>query len=728
MVRKSLVGVIILTVWSLVPSPASGSGPFSERAIFSDVTHPDLPLENFIQGQLGVLQPTYTGPALYVAYRHLSGMGLSAQEQDAVLAVWKQWLGLEQSFSGMESVPEWLAARNQVPDAPLVAGIEIYRSVWTLYYTYLNCPDDAFRTATRTLDKRIEQFGADSPAVKSWLQAQDQVFANCPGGRTIPAAAPPTLHPLTHADRMYQIAAALFYAGDFDAAARAFTDIATDAASPWRTLAPYLVVRTLVRKATVDAGPGQTDWDTLAQAEAQLGRVLSDSALTEVHPAARRLLNYVRSMRDPATRRHEVSQALVRQDTGATLQQDLWDYLVLSNRLADQPGNATAKSPHQNALTDWLSVFRGHGGAVTSAWQKWHDSGSLAWLVAAFAHLQPDDLHLTDLLEEAAAVPPHSPAFLTLAFHRVRLLVEAEKKDEARALLETLLSSDTPILPPSSRNVLLAQRMQLARDLNDFLIYAPRALIGVTVDLPEYREMPVVLNEDEALRDSTSPRRLFDSDATRVLNGLPLDMLKRAAMSEVLPPALRREVTLTTWVRAALLEKEEVGKALVPVLSRLIPELTADLRAYRQAKTWDARQFAAILLILRRPGARPFLTDGLGRRTPMNKVDGYRDNWWSCPSFSVRTDTVTFLDDTNKALARQEVGQIPPVDTAFRAVLAWAGKHPTDPRIPEALSRAVKSARYGCTSERLSRQAFRLLHQGYPKSPWTTKTKYWYAG
>jgi hypothetical protein len=39
---------------------------------------------------------------------------------------------------------------------------------------------------------------------------------------------------MVQADRAYQIAAAHFYAGDFDVAARMFRDIANDPTSPWR--------------------------------------------------------------------------------------------------------------------------------------------------------------------------------------------------------------------------------------------------------------------------------------------------------------------------------------------------------------------------------------------------------------------------------------------------------------------------------------------------------------
>jgi len=63
--------------------------------------------------------------------------------------------------------------------------------------------------------------------------------------------------------------------------------------------------------------------------------------------------------------------------------------------------------------------------------------------------------------------------------------------------------------------------------------------------------------------------------------------------------------------------------------------------------------------------------------------------------------------------------------------LAFAEKRPDGPRVPEALSRAVKNTRMNCNNPRtggLSRKAFELLHSQYPETIWAKNTKYWYSG
>ena len=205
----------------------------------------------------------------------------------------------------------------------------------TYYVAYANCLPDAFRTAAQTLFQRITRFGPANPQVRDWLGAQDAVFVNCSDGAAIPAAAPQTADPLGRVDRAYQIAAAHFYAGAFDTALAEFRAIAADAASPWRTLAPYLAARTLVRKGTLGAGEGEVDAKALAEADRQIGAILADPSLADVHPAALRLRGFVRFRSEPDARHNELAAELCRPKQGPELQQRLADYTLLLDKLID---------------------------------------------------------------------------------------------------------------------------------------------------------------------------------------------------------------------------------------------------------------------------------------------------------------------------------------------------------------------------------------------------------
>ena len=227
-------------------------------------------------------------------------------------------------------------------------------------------------------------------------------------------------------------------------------------------------------------------------------------------------------------------------------------------------------------------------------------------------------------------------------------------------------------------------------------------------------------------------------------------MLKEAVRSDVLPAGPRRDLAQAAWLRAALLSDTTTADELVPVLSRLVPEISELLNTYRTTTPPDEKKFAAIYAWLKAPGLEPVIDAGLGRETPLHQQDSYRDNWWCSSYLPPATDEeegrkmVEFTALTNAAPPRfltpsevergaTEWSALKALGTApnyiTRQVIQWANGHPDDPRVPEALHLAVKTTRYGCTdkdSSRWSKAAFDLLHRKYPTSPWTKKTPYWF--
>jgi hypothetical protein len=117
----------------------------------------------------------------------------------------------------------------------------------------------------------------------------------------------------------------------------------------------------------------------------------------------------------------------------------------------------------------------------------------------------------------------------------------------------------------------------------------------------------------------------MDSILTREL---PLALLADSARSEILPKPLRRDVALAAWTKAILLGQDETARALVPIVEALAPELKAGLDGYIAATTKEERRFAAVFFILHTPGIRPYVEAGLGRSTPLEEINSYRDNWW----------------------------------------------------------------------------------------------------
>jgi hypothetical protein len=431
------------------------------------------------------------------------------------------------------------------------------------------------------------------------------------------------------------------------------------------------------------------------------------------------------------------------------LKQDLWDYTTLLDLyLEDEDKNNDPIAKYDDLSTWIVTIQSADESAMDRAIERWQATRSDAWLVAALTLVKASHAKTSELITQALNVKPAAAAFPSARFHAVRLMMETGKSDEARALLDQLLKNHRAQFDESSFNLLLNRRMLLASTLDEFLKYAPRVPAAVSWN-DDGREIPAddesVSNEMKDIKGE--PR--FDRDAGMALNEkIPLSLLKAAAQNTTLPAALRRDLAQAVWLRAAMLGDTKTADELVPVLSALVPELSTLLNDYLSATTPQAKKFAAIYAWLKFPGMEPVVDVGIGRRTPLNKQDEYRDNWWCSAAYhpspdenesennastALNTQPLLFLSAADKANAEREWKALNPAGAApnyiVEQVIQWANKTPADSRVPEALHLAVTTTRFGCTDEktgRWSKAAFDLLHRKYPNSPWARKTKYWF--
>jgi len=753
--RALITVALLISVSFFLPDSTQACGPFFTDAIFVYTKHPDFPLEKFAAGNLGVLQPSYARSYLVAAYRNLAGNRLSDAEAKDIKAIWDDRLNYGWELHDDDWIKAWVEARKQVPGVAAPAEIRAFRNREKPheYEGYLNCQQDAFDTAIATLKDRIKQFGADNPGIKSWLSAQDVVFANCYEGKHIPADASTEasdLPPLLRADRAYQIAAANFYSTSFDDAVKQFDAIARDKSSPWHERAAYLAARSMLRKGSL-VEKEEEGRPALADAETRLNAIMKDKSLAALHPAAGRLLNLTRLRLRPEEKLHELAHAILKKDSSVDFKQAVWDYTVLLDKyLGDAEEGAKPKanpSLRSDELTDWVTTFEDESAeAATHSFQQWEKTKSLPWLVAAIT--SDDGSKVEALLKAAGGVDHASPAFPSLVFHSVRLLNAAGRAAEARTMLDGVLSNDRARLSPSALNHLLGQRMMLATNLDEFLQAAQRKPAAFSDD-NDGREIP---DEESQTAETTKRAELFFApDSAGIFNqAMPVAMLREAARSTIPAPNLRRDLAQAAFVRAALLDDSETARQASITLASLQPELKAFLGAYDRAATTEARRFAAAFLSLKHPGLRPYVSAGLGRSTPLNEIDSYRDNYWCAePPFSLsgppsegeggddkaKTKTAVppaFLKPS-QGLAARQFAALKALGTApnyfCRIAIDWTEKNPADPRSPEALHLAVRSTRYGCTDKetgRWSKAAYDLLHRRYPNTVWARNTKYWF--
>jgi hypothetical protein len=785
--------VTILAVALAAPPPlAFACGPDFTGPTFVATAGPDFPISDYARGKLGLLQHTYHHEPLYIAYRNLSGKAFNDAE---VKMLAEHSAATADAAAGPDSQKwqqTWRDRRAELlrqmpelhPNYYGEYGIVRELARGDSYIFYVNCLNNAFESAVQTLNQRAKQFGPQSPAVKDWIAAQDQVFENCsaqgyppkPKPAVIPAAAHPEDPDVIRADRAYQIAAAHFYAEEFDEAQSGFEAIAKDPVSPYSKLAPYLVARALIRKGTIESGDGDYDPRVLSQAEAKLRAILADKDLAEMHDPAERLLGFVRIRLHREQRTNELEASLLNGDASKTFRQDLTDYLWLLDHpvptktvapAAEGPGQSADKAQQfeENSrlkgsdMTDWIFTFQQGGDvALQHSLQRWQETKSLPWLVAALTKVSAEDKAAVDLSAAAAKITVDSPAFVTVAFHRLRLLEQSGKQDDARQQLDQLLAQHGANLSLSAKNEFLALRMKLATNLEEFLRFAPR----ISNDAEAYPNPPV----DRGTAASETAAH-FDADASVVLtNKLPLRLLADAAKSNGLPPSLRRDVVVAAWTRAILLNNEAVAQELAPTLQEVVPETKVTVAEYNGAADAASRRFAAVLNILRNPGFRPFVSSGYARgnlytigEPGFDRIDSLRDNWWCAFTSSPENQSYgdyfrmyaglspalrevywgdeipspNFLTDDQRATAtseRHELGkQLGAPNWLGKEAIDWAQAHPDDPRVPEALHLVVRARRYGCGDsgpENYSKAAFDLLHKRYPESEWTKKTPYWF--
>ena len=775
-------------------------GPFFSEDVFVRKLGADHP-NDFIAGKIGVLMPTYTRSDLTVAYRYLNGGTLSRDEQEAyqpTKSSGEQARELE-TKAEQEGSPTyynepvgpadlWLDVRARyAPPHPEVHPIKqfnvVYRAGFFLAGEYMNCQADAFHTAAATLESRAKTWGPHSSELADWIKAQDAVFSNCGGSRDSYFNPPdkPVIHPshpsdvpasapvLLRQDRAYQQAAAQFYAAQFAPSRAGFQAIAQDSASPWHDIARYLVARTLIREAFLsakkdDAREGMADFnpDLMKQAQHELESMRNVQLHGISQHAVQGMLNLVRLRTEPEVRLGEVSAALAGPKPDPDYKQDLDDlnwYLnnkldssairedfdsVESNRPQSEFEKAfvdTADLSSTAPLIDWLITFQSPSEAAKKhailEWQQ--HTGSLPWLLAAIAKVTSDGPQSAALIDASRHVPLSSPAWPTLAYHRLRLLIDSGHAADARRELDSDLPHIQDTGSESAVNLFTGLRMRSASTLDAALADAPRKILE--------RNSQQQMALDECLEVMNDPKRKYDCkedkspvefsrDAVDLFNNaLPLDTLAQAAQSRALPASLNQSIAMMTWVRAVLLKNEKVAAQMFPLLPQ-------KLRQQAGSGTGFHRQMA----ILRNPGLRPFLDPGVQRSAAWDFVESYADNWW-CANWTtiynrnpmpIHAEAAAFLTPPMRSAGEKETAALLALSSADEylgsQVLDYAHSHPSDPDIPEALYLTLRMIRYGCyhsssdesyrTSDKvpsIAREVGALMRQRYATNPWTRK-------
>lgn len=733
---------------------ANACGAEHLRAVFSYSRHPDLPRTTFIDGQLGILRPTFARSYLVLAYRHLSGVGLNASEREQARDFYKDRATDKWDHLDVNWQERWMQARSAInsPASPrvnlLTRGTLAYNAGTNSFVP--NCLEDAFRTAYHRLEEHKRQFGLSSRATRSWVEAQDAVFHNCDGhDKRLPPPASPDLPASIRLDRDYQIAAARFYAGNYDHALAGFRQIGTDRASPWRPISRYLVLRTLFRA----AAPDRED-QLKPQLEQEGAAILTDSSLRPIHGMTLTLLHRYQVRSASQKYFDELGSLLSARGQDNGLREELWNFTALyDNIIGDSDPNtiyrsmnyvpADPKPFHRVDLTDWIFTFQSKDkGAFEHALTRWQQLRTEPWLLCALSKATGTQALRAGLIDAATTIPVSSPAFTNVRFQLVVLYLQLGETTKARSIVDDLLNDPRLRSLPSSLNQVRALRVSLAPDLRDLLSFALQKPVLITTNA-NIGEAPNF--EVERQRPVKQPVDYINLSGAQVLNyQTPLRELQQAALSAALPSHTQREVASTALLRGLMLDQDSTPFLLqLASLNTEFSDLARDFGSSDVA----GKRFLTAFFILHHPEVRPYLRSGVSREAKNGRLDPYRDNWW-CPmdvplDFSESPATPTRLEHSvivsspeflaqQSAAMRQEWDQLQRAGNGAeflaKIVFAYAQVHPTDARVTEALYWLIRAGHYGCgdtDTSKVTRSAFRLLQTRYAKTIWAKQTPTW---
>ncbi|HKP68454.1 MAG TPA: hypothetical protein VJV05_04170, partial [Pyrinomonadaceae bacterium] len=412
-------------------------------------------------------------------------------------------------------------------------------------------------------------------------------------------------------------------------------------------------------------------------------------------------------------------------------------------------------------LSDWIFSFQiKDERAFVHSVERWHQTSSPAWLMAAITKAKIDSPGLPRLMEDAQKVTRSSPSFATVAYHLARLMIEQNKPTEARKLLDEILVSGFARLPISARNSFLEQRMLVATSFGEFLKFGLRRPMTWDSDgqygtLREFMEEQkkwwsaenntetreeYIRGIEDQFRDTLpwDERDMFNQYTADIINRhFPLDALAQTALSPELPDYIRESLVLSVWARAVLLNRRDVALKFAAEAMKQ-PALSESFSHIVNAKTEPARRLEELWVLLKHPKISVFVNSGM-MTTGEEEATSWEDGWWHEPSDTEyvgeeevpkrlpKPPFITKLQSANATKERKQIVALGDAETYLTdRVFEWAARAPRDPRIPEALYLIAVinfQTKYGNGVEESHQKAITLLEQKYANSPWTAKAK-----
>ncbi len=627
--------------------PVAASGPSPTAPWYLDEYGGDPPdMASFYAGRAGIVMPMAPRPQLFISWRDLHGLkvGQAAGERLARpccdTSDWRQ----EEPEAGAGS---WRKARESVPGAvPIAQG---FTQTGPDNTEQVVCFGEAFELAAGALKDREARYGAGSRDVKAWLTGQDAVFASCSGADARIPPLPPGAPAWLAKDHDYQAAAKALYARQYADAAKGFAAIGRDPASPWRGYGPYLEARALVHLAITIQTPAGYEL-----ADAALDRLAATPAGAFGRGEVRGMRGFVMLHRDKkaylADLTREMSEPTAAPDIAVRFRDfsELGDAQPVKPEILDWIATMRAVPPanplgaaryHDEMGWEAADQAAAKAAAFAHAAAKWRTGHDTAWLIAALSLTAPGDAGAGDLVRAARAVPKTAPGWLSAQYHLIRLTLPSAPAAESRKRLDAILRRKD--LSVSDRNVITAQRTQVAASLDDFVRHALRQRLCESVNRIYFEEEshgpPPCARSRWDGDGQVQPSGVYDGlgdkgrvglgeDARAILDRAPLATRMTVAEDRRIPPTLRLDLALTSYGRAVALQDDAAIDRTAGLMAGLLPLMAADFRSVVAAKPGADKRFAEFFVLAKIPGVRTDLPDPYTR--PQGRsVAAFQTDW-----------------------------------------------------------------------------------------------------
>lgn len=729
---KRILALAMLAAAASMALDAGASGDYGPSyTMFKAYTAPDIPLERFQAGDLGILQPGMRRVYLYTAWRAISlGPKVAAMPGTAGGLARADGSAFGNGWQQVAVAPDPASAR--LPAIPAILQLREDDPALNAYYA---CPDAANEQAGRTYRMLGARPDAGKERIAAWVRAQLQVGQACQEAEAAryrygaekdkaPQLAEPA--PLPESEplfwrqlRDYQRAAWHFYLQHYAQSTAQFERIGAAKGHPMQGLGQYLALRSDIRRALALKETSLAARDKDARwLEQRGGAILADASLAPMHEPTRALLRSMRANLTPEIRLEELNRYLDNPAADPFVEDRLGDWAIV----IDDP---KLKPARQYDFIDWIDTLRSCdlranptcSAQAAHALERWQKSKARTWLTAAMMLSQS----MPPELERAAlAIGADDPSWVTVHYHLARLYRLAGRQQEARAIGEAALKRK---LSPGTRNLFREERFAVATSVND----AGAWLLRTNVDYAKHDadQKEDMINDDGLLWFKT---------------GLPVAGMIELARVETLPKPLRAHAAGAAWIRASLLDMPEQGAAAASVLAQLVPELAAPVQRYQRAASSAERRHIALVAALRfglsaqlDMAPQPVASRNGDEVTASGwcKFDGKEFEQAADERLAWRFPAMPAIGDAD---ARAELARLAPMKTATGVVgddvLQWLDSHPKDPELPWLLYVVVQSTRGGCLdpdAASLSKKAFTLLHKRYPGSEWAAQTPYFYS-